>query len=82
MKITGNNGYDSGVIRVSDYGIGSFEIIGEDVWIGTRSVILCGVKIGNHSIVAAGAVVTKDVPEYAIVGGIPATIIRYRNKTI
>lgn len=57
-------------------------IIGEDVWIGTRSVILCGVKIGNHSIVAAGAVVTKDVPEYAIVGGIPATIIKYRNRTI
>jgi len=53
-------------------------IIGDDVWIGTRSIILPGLKIGSHSIVAAGSVVTKDVPEWAIVGGNPAKIIRYR----
>lgn len=52
--------------------------IGDDVWIGARSLILDGVKIGSHAVIAAGAVVTKDVPEYAIVGGVPAKIIKYR----
>jgi acetyltransferase-like isoleucine patch superfamily enzyme len=52
--------------------------IGNDVWIGTRAVILDGVTIGDGAIVAAGAVVTKDVPAYAIVGGVPAKVIRYR----
>ncbi|KKH16919.1 acyltransferase [Methanosarcina mazei] len=55
-------------------------IIGDDVWIGHRVIILPGVKIGKGSIIGAGAVVTKDVPDYAIVGGVPAKIIRYRNK--
>lgn len=54
--------------------------IGNDVWIGTRVIIMPGVVIGDHSIVGAGAVVTKDVPEYAIVGGCPAKIIRMRNE--
>ncbi len=53
-------------------------VIGNDVWIGTRVIILPGVKIGNGFVIGAGAVVTKDVPNYAIVGGIPAKIIRYR----
>lgn len=52
--------------------------IGNDVWIGTRVIIMSGVTIGNGCIVGAGAVVTKDVPDYAIVGGVPAKIIRYR----
>lgn len=55
-------------------------VIGDDVWIGTRVIILPGRKIGKGAIVGAGAVVTKDVPDYAIVGGNPARIIRYRNK--
>ena len=51
----------------------------EDVWIGARAIILPGCKhIGAHSIIGAGAVVTKDVPEYAIVGGNPARVIRMR----
>lgn len=54
--------------------------IGDDVWIGSRVIILPGVKIGNHCIIGAGAVVTKDVPDYAIVGGNPAKIIRMRNE--
>lgn len=53
-------------------------IIGSDVWIGHASTIKQGVTIGNGAVVAAGAVVTKDVPAYAIVGGIPAKIIKYR----
>ena len=52
--------------------------IGNDVWIGTRVLIMGGVNIGNGAVVAAGAVVTKDVPPYAIVGGVPARVIKYR----
>ena len=52
--------------------------IGHDVWVGTRALILDGVVIGNGAIVAAGAVVTKDVPAYAVVGGVPAKVLRYR----
>lgn len=56
-------------------------IIGNDVWIGARVTIMDGVKIGNGSVIASGAVVTKDVPPYAIVGGVPAKIIKYRAAT-
>jgi acetyltransferase-like isoleucine patch superfamily enzyme len=52
--------------------------IDDDVWVGTQAVILDGVHVGAHSIIAAGAVVTKDVPDYAIVGGNPARVLRYR----
>lgn len=50
--------------------------IGSDVWIGTNVTIKCGVKIHDGAIIGAGAVVTKDVPPFAIVGGVPAKIIR------
>lgn len=53
-------------------------VIEDDVWVGTSAVILKGVTIKRGAIVAAGAVVTKDVPPYAIVGGVPARVIRYR----
>ena len=52
--------------------------IGNDVWIGYRACIKAGVTIGDGAIVGMGAVVTRDVPAYAIVGGNPAKIIRYR----
>ena len=52
--------------------------IGNDVWIGTQCAILTGVTIGDGAVVAANSVVTKDVPPYAIVGGTPARILRYR----
>ncbi|WP_143708834.1 DapH/DapD/GlmU-related protein [[Flexibacter] sp. ATCC 35208] len=54
--------------------------IKDDVWIGTRVIILPGVTIGTGAIIAAGAVVTKNVPDYAIVGGNPAKIIKYRDQ--
>jgi acetyltransferase-like isoleucine patch superfamily enzyme len=53
-------------------------VIEDDVWIGMGSMILSGVKIGKGAVVAAGSIVTKDIPPYAIVGGNPAKIIRYR----
>jgi acetyltransferase-like isoleucine patch superfamily enzyme len=56
-------------------------IIGSDVWIGAHAAIMGGVSIGDGAVVALGAVVTKDVPAYAIVGGVPARIIRYRFPT-
>ncbi len=54
-------------------------VVDDDVWIGYRATVLSGVHIGQGDVVAAGAVVTKDVPPYAIVGGVPAKIIKYRS---
>lgn len=59
---------------VDDLGV----IIEDDVWIGTRAIVLHGVTIGRGAVVAAGSVVTKSVPPYAIVGGVPARLIRFR----
>ena len=63
-----------------DYNFAEHEniYIGHDVWIGFRAIILDGVTIGHGAIIASNAVVTKDVPPYAIVGGVPAKIIKYR----
>ena len=52
--------------------------IGNDVWLGFRSIILSGVTIGDGAVIGAGAVVTKDIPSYTIVGGVPAKPIRTR----
>ena len=53
-------------------------VVDDDVWIGYGATIMSGVHIGQGAVVAAGAVVTKDVPPYAIVGGVPAKVIKYR----
>lgn len=53
-------------------------VIGSDVWIGSGAMLVGGVKIGDGAVIAAGAVVTKDVEPYAIAGGVPAKVIRYR----
>lgn len=53
-------------------------IIGNDVWINARVTIVSGVTVGDGAVLLAGAVITKDVPPYAIVGGVPARVLRYR----
>lgn len=53
-------------------------VIEEDVWCGANVTILKGVTIGRGAIIAAGSVVTKDIPRYAIVGGVPAKVIKYK----
>jgi len=55
-------------------------IIGDDVWIGRRVIIMPGVRIGTGCVIGAGAVVTKNVPDYSVVGGVPAKIIKVRNE--
>lgn len=52
--------------------------IGSDVWIGYRAIVMQGVRIGHGAVVGAGAVVTRDVPDYAVVAGVPAAFVRYR----
>jgi len=54
--------------------------IGNKVWIGDNAVIMDGVTIGDSAIIAANAVVTKDVPAYAVVGGVPAKVIKQVNS--
>lgn len=67
LKSERNEAFSKGDITICD-----------DAWIGYGAIIMSGVTIGQGAVVAAGAVVTKDVPPYAIVGGTPAKIIRYR----
>lgn len=55
-------------------------VISDDVWIGARVTILPGAKIGKGAIIGAGAVITGEIPDYAVVGGVPARIIKYRNQ--
>lgn len=52
--------------------------IGADVWMGDRTIVMPGIRIGHGAVIGSGSVVTKDVPDYAIVGGVPAKVIRYR----
>ena len=62
---------------IDEQGISTAAVhIGDDVWIGANAVVLPGVTIGNHSVVAAGAIVTKDVPQGSLVAGVPAKILK------
>ena len=77
-----NHNFEDTRLRIDEQGVNSSEIvIDDDVWIGANAVITAGVHIGRHSVVAAGAVVTKDVPEYSVVGGVPAKVIRTIRQT-
>ena len=78
--ITRNHRFDRTDIPMMEQGFEEERpvYIGNDVWIGDRALILPGVHVGDGSIIAAGAVVTKDVPPYSIVAGVPARKIRDR----
>ncbi|MFX1260303.1 MAG: acyltransferase, partial [Promethearchaeota archaeon] len=81
LVITQNHNYDTGEkIPYDGTYIYKDVIIENNVWIGSRVIILGGVKIGEGAIIQAGSVVTTDVPKYAIVGGHPAKIFSYRDK--
>ncbi|MBQ7514574.1 MAG: acyltransferase [Prevotella sp.] len=72
-----NHNFEDATKRIDQQGVSTKPVvIGDDVWIGANAVILPGVTIGRHVVVAAGAVVTKDVPEYSIVAGVPAKVIK------
>jgi len=72
-----NHNFSDPERRIDEQGISTTPVtIGDDIWIGANAVILPGVSIGNHSVVAAGAVVTKDVPPRSLVAGVPARIIK------
>lgn len=72
-----NHNFEDTTKRIDEQGISTKPVvIGDDVWIGANAVILPGVTIGQHVVVAAGAVVTKDVPDYSLVAGVPAKEIK------
>ncbi len=72
------HGFERGKLIKDQMAIISDTVIGEDCWIGTGAKILKGVRVGNGVVIGANAVVTKDIPDYAIAGGVPAKIIKYR----
>lgn len=78
---TTGHAYDRTDIPMREQGSTPYEpvVIGNDVWIGRRAMIMPGVTIGDGAIIGAGAVVTKDVPPYAVVGGVPAKVLKYRS---
>ncbi|MBO4811311.1 MAG: acyltransferase [Prevotella sp.] len=72
-----NHNYADTTRRIDEQGVDTQPVtIADDVWIGAGAVVLPGVTIGQHSVVAAGAVVTNDVPAFCVVGGVPAKIIK------
>lgn len=79
MLITQNHNYEGEQIPYDNTYIKKETHIGDFVWFGNRVTVMGGVTIGEGAIIAAGAVVTKDVPPYAIVGGNPAKVIKYRD---
>jgi acetyltransferase-like isoleucine patch superfamily enzyme len=79
QMITRKHGFADVDLPISEQGyVNAPIVIEDDVWIGFRAIILSGVTVGRGSIVGAGAVVTKDIEPYSIVGGVPAKLIRKR----
>jgi len=78
LLITSNHRYVSQFIKESHHVEWKPIVIKDDVWIGERAIILPGVTIGRGAIVGAGAVVTKDIPDFAVVAGNPAKVIKSR----
>lgn len=79
MIITSNHNYEGEAIPYDNTYINKNVVIKDNVWFGNRVLVTGNVTIGEGAIVAAGSVVVKDVPDYAIVGGNPAKVIKYRD---
>lgn len=79
LLITSNHNYEGNAIPYDDTHIVKEIIIQDNVWLGSRVIILGGVTIGEGAIIQAGALVHKDVPKGAIMGGNPAKVIKYRD---
>ena len=75
---SGSSFFRSVAIKTRREAISFSDVIGNDVWIGYEAVVMAGVRIGDGAVIAARAVVTRDVPPYTIVGGVPAREIRRR----
>lgn len=73
-----NNGLKIKLVEKTDKNEFSKTIIGNDVWIGRRVIIIGGVTIGDGAIIGAGAIVTKDIPPYSIAAGVPAKVLKFR----
>lgn len=72
-----NHNFEAPERRIDEQGVSTQQVtIGDDIWIGANAVVLPGVTVGNHCVIAAGAVVTKDVPPHSLVAGVPAKIIK------
>ncbi len=72
-----NHNFADTTQRIDEQGVSTRPVtIADDVWIGANAVILPGVNVGQHAVVAAGAVVTTDVPPYSVVGGVPAKVLK------
>lgn len=72
-----NHKFENPDIRIDEQGVSTKPVvIGNDIWVGANAVILPGVTIGDHSVIAAGAIVTKDVPPHSLVAGVPAKVIK------
>lgn len=81
LIITSNHNFDHGeAIPYDNTSVDKDVVIGDNVWFGSRVLVLGGVTIGEGAIIQAGAVVVKDIPPLAIVGGSPAAVFKYRNK--
>lgn len=82
---TSNHNYDSEDLKTIPYDrkfIYKSVTIRENVWIGSRVIIIPGITIGEGAVIGAGSVVSKDVPPYAVVGGNPAKVLKYRDKEV
>ena len=74
-----NHNFDKLDVPIKNQGVTKLKtVIGNDVWIGANVSIMAGVNIGDGCVIAAGAVVTKDIPAHSIVGGVPAKVIKNR----
>lgn len=77
-----NHNFDNPTLRIDQQGVSTRAVtVGDDVWIGANAVVLPGVTVGSHSVIAAGAVVTHNVPPHTVAAGVPAKVIKKLTTT-